>query len=355
MHKLITFIISLSIVFSLNGQDSFRYTFFDFVPLTTNPALAGSFEGTVRVGTLIREQDYGLRFGQYETPDIYLDAPLIRGFRKQDWIGFGINLQRDQQKSVDADNNVSTLIITNTMGGLTYHFAIDKKQNNVLSLGVQSGNASTYFSNDYFTLGGTILKYFSNGGNGQLSEQVQGTSSKVDKTSNSTGYTIGLTYSKNFNKETNLKTGISVGNIGKNLRNTIMKSGSVSSPPSLKFVVFGIFRTQLSNGLLLEPRVIVPYMDPSWRASAQLMAGIKMKKVKDLIMWGGMGFDPINGISVLLRGERNNLKVGLSFDFNITDRNQISGASEAVEIGANYIFKIYRKPVPDPVLVCPQL
>ena len=84
--------------FALKAQDAFHYTLFDFTEIAMNPALAGGFEGTARAGGLFREQDYGLLAGQYRNPVGFLDAPIIKGFRKNDWIGIGMYYMYDQQR-----------------------------------------------------------------------------------------------------------------------------------------------------------------------------------------------------------------------------------------------------------------
>src|SRR5690606_1000058 len=68
----------------------------------------------------------------YRTPSFYIDAPVIRGFRKQDWVGAGGVLYQDQAGT----GNLTT-------GGLwfaaAYHLGMDKASKRVLSLGLQYG------------------------------------------------------------------------------------------------------------------------------------------------------------------------------------------------------------------------
>ena len=361
MQKLIIIIVSLFISSVLFGQDQFRYTLFDFSPITLNPANAGSFEGTVRAGTLLREQDYGYKFGQYQSPVIFVDAPLIRGFRKMDWVGFGFSFQHDQQLNqtqITDDNDIATnnnLITTTVIGGLSYHLSLDKNRKNIISVGFQTGNSSAYLTDQYFRLPMTIVNWLSSGSSGQLgTDIVQGTPSEVDKKSLNLGYTVGLNFTSNLNQTDYLKVGFSVGHIGRYLRYSILNTGSGFSLP-LKYTAFGNYRTELANGLILEPRFVFSFLQPSWRASGQLLAGIKLTKPTPMILYGGLGYDPVNGMQVLISSDIKDFKVGISFDINFSDRSAVSSQAGAFELGLSYILKVYRKPTPDPVLVCPQL
>lgn len=333
----------------ISAQDGFRYTFFDRTPLTLNPGLAGGFEGTVRVGVLLREQDFGLQSGQYQTPVIFADAPLIKGFRKYDWIGFGISYQYDKQSV--ASNNLTETTIN---GGLSYHFSFDKNRKNILSLGAQSGTSKASFSGTRFKTGRSISEFIASGGD--ITEELQNyLPIDVDKKSNNTGYTIGLAYTSNISEKTTLNTGITVGNVGRNLNYSIMKNGSGYSRKNLKFVTFVKYRTELENGLILEPRMVFSYMEPSYEGSFQTLAGLKLKKPANTTVYGGLGYNFINGIQVLVAADVKEFRAFYSFDLNLSDKTSVSGPAGAFEIGLAYIFKIYRKPTPDPVLVCPQL
>jgi len=110
----------------MKAQDAFHYTLFDFTEIAMNPSLAGGFEGTARAGGLFREQDFGLSVGQYRNPVGFLDAPIIKGFRKYDWIGIGMYYLYDQQRYQNLSTDVD-LITNKIYGGISYHFALDKK------------------------------------------------------------------------------------------------------------------------------------------------------------------------------------------------------------------------------------
>ncbi|MEM8583863.1 MAG: type IX secretion system membrane protein PorP/SprF, partial [Bacteroidota bacterium] len=119
----------------LRAQDV-HYTLHNMAPIWLNPAKTGGFLGSVRVGGIYRGQWYGLNGVQ--TPTLFADAPIIRGLRPQDWIGVGFSLISDEIGET-AINTTSTGV------SASYHFAVDKDRNTVLTLGAFYGNVSYGF------------------------------------------------------------------------------------------------------------------------------------------------------------------------------------------------------------------
>ena len=111
---------------NLHAQD-IHFTLFDMSPLTLNPALSGAFEGTARLGGIYRAQSFdAVNVEQYETPSFYIDAPIIRGFRKQDWIGVGVAFYSDKAGRLGLETSGALLTAS-------YHFALDQNRNNMLT------------------------------------------------------------------------------------------------------------------------------------------------------------------------------------------------------------------------------
>ncbi|HHH52761.1 MAG TPA: type IX secretion system membrane protein PorP/SprF, partial [Bacteroidetes bacterium] len=327
-----------------------------------NPALSGSFEGTARIGGLFREQDFLLHSGQYRSPILFADAPLIRGFRKYDWVGFGIAFQYDEQPFTYGDENFSynnKLVTSTTIGGLSYHLALDKKRKNVLSIGFQSGNASVSFTDVYLVTPESIQDYIDNPNSDLGKSYPNELPFDKSKKSNNLGYTIGSVFTSRISDTDFLRVGAAVSNInfkkngaGFSLLNN--GSGSIYRRP-MRISAFGRYKTELPNGLILEPRVFFQYMQPSWEASGQVLVGLKLKKPVNMVLYGGLGYNPINGMQFLISADVKDLKIVYSFDLNLSDKTAVSGAAAAFELGVSYIIKVYKKPKPDPVLLCPQI
>ena len=129
----------LAFVFALPSQGSAQdrhFTMYDMSPLNLNPALAGAFYGSFRLGGIYRSQWFkGFEGNTYSTPAFFGDAPVYRGFRKQDWLGAGINFFQDNA-------GVGNITTSGILGALSYHFPLDKKQNHILTAAMQFGNVT---------------------------------------------------------------------------------------------------------------------------------------------------------------------------------------------------------------------
>ena len=362
MVKNILFTVSiwfLSFV-SIIAQDSYHYTYFDMTQVALNPALSGGFEGTARIGGLFREQDFGMESGQFLSPVMYVDAPLIRGFRKNDWVGFGVAFQYDEQafSYYGPTEYHNKMVTTTSLGGLSYHLALDKKRKNVLSFGFQSGNASVSFKDVYLVTPESIQDYKDNPGTDIGKSYPNELPFKKSKKSINLGYTIGSVFTSNISKTDKMQLGVAVSNVSfkkYNSYSVINFGGASVYKRPLRFSAFGLYKTELSSGLILQPRVFFQYMKPSWEASAQLLAGLKIKKPTDMILSGGLGYNPVNGLQFLIGADIKDLRIVYSFDLNLSDKTVVSGPAGAFELGVSYIIKVYKKPKPDPVLFCPQI
>jgi type IX secretion system PorP/SprF family membrane protein len=338
---------------SIRAQDAFHYTLFDFTEIAMNPALAGSFEGTVRAGGIFREQDFGLQIGQYRNPVLFLDAPVIRGFKKNDWIGIGMYYMYDQQRfdQFDSDTNID-LITTKIFGGLSYHLGLDKKNKNVLSFGIQSGSSNSYFSNPNIVT-------WSEFGDDPKSDPAEDALPIKDPSGGSNGstgranYIGGIHFTSNISAEKYLKLGVSVSNIGR-ISNSIAGSGGSSISP-VRILFHGRYLTPVASKISLEPRVFFQYMQPSWEMSVQAITHFLLNPEKGTSIGAGLGFNTNNGLQFLLNADVKNFRFGYSFDINLSDKTAVSGAAAAFEFGVAYILKFYKKPNPDPVLVCPRI
>jgi len=337
----------------MKSQDPFHYTYFDMTKVAMNPAFAGSFEGTARVGLLYREQDYGFAFGQFRNPTFYIDVPVIRGFRQQDWIGVGMSYIYDEQ--LYEEGKVVTI---KGFGGISYHLAFDKKAKNVLSIGLASGTSSSYVTDP------TITTY-SELGTDPNPDPIENSIKVKNPAGGSSGgggglgsaqLTAGLHFRSYIGKETELNTGVSVANLttfrGGRVDESIA-TGSYSTAP-MRFLVYGYYKTPVADKIKIEPRLFFQYRQPSWDLQVQTLAYFLLNEEKGITLSGGLGYSAVNGLQFLLGADIKDFKIGYSFDLNLSDKTQVSGAAGAFELGVAYILKLYKKPKPDPVLVCPR-
>ena len=276
-------LILLTVVFlaPTQGQD-FHYTQYFMSPLGVNPALAGAYNGSYRISGIYRDQYRGAAINPFGGFSLNVDAPIIRGLRKQDWIGVGLRMEQNKAGALGQKLNYYGL-------GLAYHLAMDKAQNSIFTIGAQYGTGGyTYNRLQVGDTAGSILT-------GSLTEQEemfnqsQGGGGNPGNTTVDGGslndLTVGLLYnSKNPKAGSDLKIGVSVEGI---LNPNRARRGS--DPKGIGLHGFGSYEFAMSNRASLTSGA---YYYSNKQASAIIVNSIynyKMKPEDKLTLHGGLG------------------------------------------------------------------
>lgn len=350
---------------SLSGQD-IHNSLFNMSPLSLNPALTGAFEGTARIGGIYRAQDFGITDVRgYYSPSFYVDAPVIRGFRKNDWVGVGFMVYSD---------NAGSLRLKTTISGLSgsYHFAVDKDAKTMLTLGVQWGSISRRYDRSFSVFSDTFDPLYGGQNNPTSLDPLYTSTSgggggggQTDENLNETSFSniaAGLMLRSTLSQSSRLEIGVALdhlttpnyafasGGSGQNPGGPNLTAGINDRPA--KIVAHGRFLTQVTETLSFEPTF--------------LYLGTANQKEIDLQAWGGYRINPDakanfglgyrfgDAAKILLGLEYKDLRAALSYDITLSDRHRINDRNGAFEIAAYYILKIYKKPNVKPAIFCPQ-
>ena len=184
----------------LLGQD-LHFTQYNMSPLTLNPALTGNYLGSYRVGGIYRNQ-WASIIPAFSTPSFYVDAPIITGFRKNDWIGVGVVVVSDKA-------GTAKLGRTAFLGSVAYHLGLNKKASSVLTLGLQGGRQNRSLSlqgNDKIKLTDEL----------ESANPIQSSDRNLGQ--DGLGYfdiNAGLTLKSQLNKQMNMVIGFAMNHINK--------------------------------------------------------------------------------------------------------------------------------------------
>ncbi len=375
------FLLSALILFTLAGlkAQDLHFSYFEMSPLTFNPAQTGAFSGTIRLSGHYRGQ--WLNSGGYKTPAFSVDSPIMKGFRKYDWIGGGINF---------ASDNAGSLGVKTTVGGLNaaYHFAFDKNYSRVFSVGIKYGSYSRSLNNPFdFDLrsedGSSLVDLQSSSLSGVVNVDQQG---NVDGTTKG-DYAIGFLYKAIPDKSSQFELGWSVDHIS-NARTSIIQgdgNSNVNNPnpdpnePPLdcsidrtdprcqgtfqatdrrnpRFTATSNYTRYLNDKLRFSPGAMVQFTKQGFEAQFHAIAGYLIDPKKGTVVNGGLGFRAIGpaDLQLFFGVEMKDLKVGAAFDLGLLGFQQAPGFQSAFELGATYIIKIYKDPEVDPVIFCPR-
>ena len=355
--------------FSLGAQDT-HFTLHNYAPLWVNPANTGAFSGSIRAGGIHRGQWFGIN--GIQTSNIYADAPLAFGLRKQDWVGVGFNFIADDAGGFD---------ITSTFFGFSgaYHFSLDKKRTNILTLGVQYGSTSygispykvlaqqATFSQDIGGLEGAATPEL--GGMG-------GTSPLPGGNNNNPSYNdlnVGLKLKMLLDKKTNnvFEAGVTLVHLNNARRNTLLEPQDVidstivnpdpspmGGPESRRRArtihAHARLDMEMSEKWRFQPTVFFQQSAGTSSLSLQTWGARQLKKNLDLRL--GLGYRTGDAAKVMVGFDTDRLRTALAYDITLSQARDVSSSFQgAFELGLAYIFNIYKKPEVTPTILCPRL
>ncbi len=331
-----------------------HFSLFDFAPAYLNPALTGAFSGTYRVGGIARQQWSQIaNQTPYQTASLYVDSPIIRGIRKQDWIGVGIGFDYDR---------VGENLLKTSFGrlGASYHLALDKRQKNIFTIGVQMESTSRTLDLSEAVSGAA----FRNGGIGatimddpSLSTLIMSAGSSENPGEISSSYrdvVFGLGYRSKIGKTNSLSLGLALSNLFD--PNQRLSQGIDELP--VKIVAHGQLRMLMSKRMSITPAFILQKQNNTWDRGISGTVGYLVKPEKGIVINGGLGLRVVNATAIefLLGAEYKDIRMGLSYDMQVVgDIRTASNTVGGFEIAVGYIGKIYKKPNVKPLIICPRL
>ena len=110
---------------------------------------------------------------------------------------------------------------------------------------------------------------------------------------------------------------------------------------------------RMSELLYLEPSFLFQTTGGAMEFGVQALAGLKINN--DFTLRAGPGLRLGDAAQIMIGGDYQDLRVGLSYDLNISPLSEVSNFQGGFELAAQYIIKIYKKPKISPAILCPQL
>lgn len=330
-----------------------HFTQFYMSPMTMNPALAGKFEGTARIGGIYRGQWASVvsSANSFKTPSAWVDAPIIQGFRKRDWVGIGFMVFQDKAGSAALVHSAAKL-------GAAYHLGLDKKGNAVLSIGGHYGGEQRKIDKNKLRFEDGLLAAPSGADYGPSYED-----NRVLGDAKYTDIDLGVVFSSRLNKTMDFNIGFSMYHMFKP-NYTLLSSGTGGGPNPTpqqglakiprRSIVHGQFNVELTDKWDVSPRFMFQSMNGNDEILVQGVAGYLFNREKDVTLTMGMGYRLSDAINVLLGVKVKDLTVGLAYDINTSDLRTASNYRGGFEIAANYIIKIYKPAVVKPKVLCPR-
>jgi type IX secretion system PorP/SprF family membrane protein len=345
IHRLplrVVFGLLLALTFGLAKGQDVHFTLYQMTPLAFNPANTGGFYGSYRISGLYRDQYRSVAgAAAFTTPTFSVDVPVIKGFKETDWVGVGIYFFSD--KSGDGGLTMSTFKIS-----AAYHWAMNKKATNILSIAYQTGSLQRELTDiqklqfeDALINGGTSVEI------PNITQDKKGFLDHVG----------GLKFTSKLNKTDEFTIGVAAGKFGRPDW-SVITGGNYRVDPRMHAQI-GL-STVLSDKVRFLPNV--SYQKIMGTAAntfvLQSLFDYLVNKEKQIIMKGGVGYRSGDGIGdafqIMVGADIKEVRVMLGYDINVSPLSGASNSQGGFELAAQYIGRIYKRPKPDPIIFCPR-
>lgn len=338
--RLTLFILSTLWISTVDAQD-IHYTLFNMSPLTLNPALTGAYEGTARIGGIYRDQWANVVSNSFTSPGVYIDAPILKGFGKRDWIGVGAMNVTDEAGRFYLQTMISGL-------SLAYHAGLG--DNAVFTFALQGARVQRRVET-----GSSWLRF-----EDSYDINTQGfTNTSTDLTNiranlSYTDINAGALFRTRLPGDRSLEIGIAGAHLNSprySMHNQTGRDDPGTRRP-LRITAHGQFHTPLGEKMSLSPTFMIQSTAAAFEGVVQGWAGYELKK--DVRLNFGAGYRLGDALQILVGLDYEDLRVAASYDMNVSSLAAVSKTVGGFEVSAWYILKMYKKPDVKPVIFCPR-
>jgi len=356
MIKRITVVFLLFALVKLGNTQGLQFNQWQHAPALLNPALTGAYNGSFRIGVIGKEK-WGSAAGAigqgWNTAELFIDAPIIRGFRKSDWIGVGISYDLDASGGANSgfisgsqDLSDMGLVQKLNVAGirLAYHIGFGKKYKGAFTIGGEFSNrgksleVADRLKFESQIIDGTMPDIMAMGDAGELSADVK-------------TWTLGVGYKAQMNKKNDIAFGLSMGQFG--TQNIALNTGNQDLP--VRTIGYFSFKAKTGKKSSFEPQVVFLKEGATEKLYTQAIFGYMFKPQMNFKY--GLGVNTFNNdlnIPIYLGVDYKSWRFGLAYDVDLGATQQTSTYG-GLELAVNYIHVLAKKPKPDPIIICPRL
>ncbi|MCB0599229.1 MAG: PorP/SprF family type IX secretion system membrane protein [Lewinellaceae bacterium] len=348
--KPLLFFLLTAIMGTLQAQD-IHFSLFNMSPLTLNPANTGAFYGTARIGGIYRGQWYNVSGADgYETPSFYVDAPILRGFRDQDWIGVGGAIYNDNAGTVNLRTSASML-------SASYHLGLGKDGKSVLTLGLQGGNVQRRFDSKKALFDDSFDRDRNLEVTTSQDPLAGGTMGGGNDKTSYLDFAAGLLFRSQIDAQSNFELGVAAAHLTQPKdafapNDTINASGANKRP--MRITAHTKYEWALTDRWSAAPTAMFQASKGATEVSLQAWAGYMVNPEMQVKLNFGLGYRFGDAGKVLLGLDYKDLRVAAAYDVNFSQLNAATNYQGAFEIAAWYIIKIFKDPEVKQAILCPK-
>ena len=321
MSRTYIIIIGLFLFFSCKSTaQDIHYSQFDFIPTFLNPSLSG-LDHDMRLGLIYRDQGLRVTNNSYKSFTAFIDGPMYRGWRNGDHGGLGFSLLRD----VSGVGGLETL---EGLVNFAYHMGLDGAGKHFLSFAPQY----VFIQRSIGDRDAFLFEEEINGGNltedlGELSKQYH-------------DLNLGISYRYDLGDSKNFQAGYTfhhVNNSSEDSLGIIEKFGA-------RHNMFVRLDLTLGKSLVLEPKIQYQSSEQFRELILQNNFGIYVNEKRNSKINIGVGYRTQDALEFMLGWENENYEIGIAYDVNTSNLNQVSNPVAGLEVGIKYRWPVERMP-----------
>ncbi len=328
-----------------------HFTHFRMAPVSFNPSLNGTFQGTYRISAIYRDQWRSVsNSSPYKTPFVSAEVNIAGGLLlENDWISGGLSFVSDRSGTLTFKQQLTNL-------NVGYHIGLDDDYNNVFSIGFSYGSGSQGLNINNLNLPNRLLT----GSNGETF--AADPNGDISKSYSDLG--IGVSYKATLNDGGDLvRFGVSAAHLlGPDIS---LVSGAPSQPGGPP--VTGPRRTDLdtrltahvessfltSDKIRVNPAILAQLKSGFTEMAIQGTADYLLNARKQTVVTAGLGYRLGDALELLAGIQLKDLRIGISYDLTTSSFTEAGGG--AFELAVGYVGRIYKSPDVKPVIFCPRL
>jgi len=313
-------------VSSAQAQD-IHFTQFEAAPLIINPAFTGNFDGMARVTAIYRNQWASVTV-PYLTYGASIDAPVLHDLSVDDYLAVGLQVYKDQAGDANLSNFSGLLSVA-------YHKFLGSEVNKVLSVGLQGGYSQKsldltklYFGDEY--VNGTFQP-------GTSIEYQAGLLNQVKY------YTVnaGISFAHNPSSKFSYVIALGANNLNQPADNFEKKSSNqVGLDMRYNGQIGAIWNT--SERFSLRPAVLYQNQASANEIIAgnefHYLAGNPEFPMYSTGFFVGAWYRTGDAYMVTAGVEFKGIRIGVAYDYNISDLQTASNGNGGFEIALRYIM-----------------
>ncbi|MDQ3140989.1 MAG: PorP/SprF family type IX secretion system membrane protein [Bacteroidota bacterium] len=331
----------------VSGQD-LHFTNYSFAPLYLNPSYTGNYSGSFRLGLVYREQYSSFIQKPYRSPMLFMDSPIIKGLRKNHWVGAGMGVYFDRAGDLGLQN-------LGLLGSASYNIGWGKPNRQVLSVGLEIGQ---------------VQRQVASPDKAKFDDQLSGVVGQSqdlmliqDYKDGYPDYNVGISYSL----QTSTYSALEIGASSFHITNPKIKfkNGQYENPVPRRINLHASYGIDLNDEISLIPRTVISTMEKNTNIQLQVLMDFRFfntsqeksktktpKNIKNIQF--GLGYRFGDALELLIGANYKNWLVGLSYDYTVSDAADFNNNYGGFEIGIQRTFVIYKKPKVNPKVFCPR-